>query len=80
MHYTNCFYSLVSIYRLNIMGSEWNILKHTLQLTYSKNAFSTILACFFSTRTVKGDDETIHRDMEERTYSISGAAQEQEEE
>ncbi|KAL7851422.1 hypothetical protein AOLI_G00217780 [Acnodon oligacanthus] len=31
-------------------------------------------------RTVKADDETIQRDMQERTYSITGAAQEEEEE
>ncbi|KAI4892300.1 hypothetical protein NFI96_026173 [Prochilodus magdalenae] len=30
-------------------------------------------------RTVKAEDDTVQRDMEERTYSISGAAQEEEE-
>ncbi|KAL6467777.1 hypothetical protein MHYP_G00234540 [Metynnis hypsauchen] len=31
-------------------------------------------------RTVKADDNTVQRDMQERTYSITGAAQEEEEE
>ncbi|XP_066514392.1 desmin-like [Hoplias malabaricus] len=31
-------------------------------------------------RTIKGDDETVQSDVQERTYSISGAAQEEDEE